>query len=63
MPQENPVEETEPRVQINCLLDGPDAVQFLKYKDRFFFRSNSEAARTLMLQRLADLDAQQKEVA
>ncbi len=48
--------QQEERIQINVQLTGADAERFRAYKAREFLRNAAEAARKLILERLAELD-------
>jgi hypothetical protein len=43
------------RLQINVQLEGDDADRFQAYKDKEFLKTTAEAARKLILERLAEV--------
>jgi excinuclease UvrABC nuclease subunit len=48
-----------PVLHVQIKLDGEQVVQFLRYKSSQFLHNNSSAARKLMFDRLAQIDAQE----
>lgn len=64
-PQESDVEKDDSveTVNITYHLTGDEARSFNQYKKRQFLRNNAEAARKLMLERLAQVEKQQPDLA
>lgn len=56
-------EETESVVNITFQLKGEDARRFLEYKAQQFLLNNAEAARKLMLERMAQTQSPARELA
>lgn len=55
MKQQNGVAALD-RLHVNILLEGEEVTRFLNYKSSAFLRNNSEAGRTLMLERLRQVE-------
>ena len=50
-------------MHINVKIHGEDVARFLRYKSSQFLQNKSEAGRKLMLERLAQIDAEQEKTA
>lgn len=56
---QNGDDETQ-EVSVSFRMNGPDAVRFLRYKRGQYLKNTSEAARKLILERLAEIEKGEK---